>query len=227
MERLTEQQILDRCRLFENVNDEVVITSLRIAKDMEQEHRYVKRDVEKWVTKEMGDLKSRIYLDQQNREQNYYELNKYQFMLYAMHKRGNNELKAQIIMEYMQMEQFIINTNQTEEFKFYRNTGKELTKELQYNVANYSCYCNKGEFMKKCINALYMNIFGKKAWQLYKERNVVQGKLRDSFTSEELRKIKKGEQLIISTIHYNYVKNKEGYEILQEVLDIMNSVVIL
>lgn len=62
-----------------------------------------------------------------------------------------------------------------------------------------------------------MNIFGKKAWQLYEERNVVQGKLGDSFTSEELRKIKKAEQIVISTIVYGYLNSRKGYEVLEEV----------
>lgn len=227
MEKLTEQQILDRCRLFENVNGEVVITSLQISKDFEIPHFKIMDNCRKWIDKGTNTLQVLVYKDGKGEERPYYELNKYQFMKYCMHTNKNIQLKEQIIDEYEAMEQFIVNTNQTKEFEFYRSTGKELTKELQYNVANYSCYCNKGEFMKKCINALYMNIFGKKAWQLYKERNVVQGKLRDSFTPDELRKIKKGEQLIISTIHYNYVKDKKGYEILQEVLDVMNSVVIL
>lgn len=34
MEKLTEQQILDKCRLFENTGGKIVITSLGIAKDM-------------------------------------------------------------------------------------------------------------------------------------------------------------------------------------------------
>ena len=106
-------------------------------------------------------------------------------------------------------------------------TYYDVTKELQYYVVNYSNYCNKGEFLKKCINALYMNIFGKKAWQLYEERNVVQGKLRDSFTSEELRKIKKAEQIVISTIVYGYLNSRKGYEVLEEVLDIMKEITII
>lgn len=72
-----------------------------------------------------------------------------------------------------------------------------------------------------------MNIFGKKAWQLYEERNVVQGKLRDSFTSEELRKIKKAEQIVISTIVYGYLNSRKGYEVLEEVLDIMKEITII
>lgn len=72
-----------------------------------------------------------------------------------------------------------------------------------------------------------MNIFGKKAWQLYEERNVIQGKLRDSFTSEELRKIKKVEQIVISTIVYGYLNSRKGYEVLEEVLDIMKEITII
>lgn len=72
-----------------------------------------------------------------------------------------------------------------------------------------------------------MNIFGKKAWQLYEERNVIQGKLRDSFTSEELRKIKKAEQIVISTIVYGYLNSRKGYEVLEEVLDIMKEITII
>lgn len=227
---ITEKELLDKCRLFENANGEIIITSLRPAKDFNQEHRYVKRDIEKWVVLEMGDLKSRIYLDTYGREQSYYELNKYQFMLYAMHKikKEFDSIKIQIVKEYMQMEQFIKDSNLTEEFKYYRNTGKELTKELQYYVVNYTRgYNNKGEFLKKIINSLYLNIFDKKAWQLYEERGAKQGKLRNSFSGEELRKIKKGEQLITSTIVYGFVNRKSGYEVLQEVLDIMKNVKIV
>ena len=72
-----------------------------------------------------------------------------------------------------------------------------------------------------------MNIFDKKAWQLYEERNVVQGKLRDSFTSEELRKIKKAEQIVISTIVYGYLNSRKGYEVLEKVLDIMKEITII
>ena len=225
--RLTEKELLDKCRLFENTNGEIVITSLQMSKDFGIPHFKIMDNYRKWLNKGTNTLQVLVYKDGKGQERPYYELNKYQFMKYCMHTNKNIQLKEQIIDEYEAMEQFIINSNLTEEFKFYRSTGKELTKELQYYVVNYSNYCNKGEFLKKCINALYMNIFDKKAWQLYEERNVVQGKLRDSFTSEELRKIKKAEQIVISTIVYGYLNSRKGYEVLEKVLDIMKEITII
>lgn len=178
--RLTEKELLDKCRLFENTNGEIVITSLQMSKDFGIPHFKIMDNCRKWLDKGTNTLQVLVYKD-----------------------------------------------GKGEEFKFYRSTGKELTKELQYYVVNYSNYCNKGEFLKKCINALYMNIFGKKAWQLYEERNIIQGKLRDSFTSEELRKIKKVEQIVISTIVYGYLNSRKGYEVLEEVLDIMKEITII
>ena len=116
---------IENLKVFENANGEVVITSLIIAEETNQRHADVMRDIRKWV----GDLKSQTYKDSQGKEQSYYELDKYQFMLYAMHKKGYDEWKQQIVDEYKTMEQYIIQTNQTKEYYQCKNkrTQKPIT----------------------------------------------------------------------------------------------------
>lgn len=97
--RLTEKELLDKCRLFENTNGEIVITSLQMSKDFGIPHFKIMDNCRKWLDKGTNTLQVLVYKD-----------------------------------------------GKGEEFKFYRSTGKELTKELQYYVVNYSNYCNKGEF---------------------------------------------------------------------------------
>ena len=74
-------------------------------------------------------MKVQSYINSQNKEQPYYELNKYQFMLYVMHIRGFEELKTKIIKDYEAMEKYIIQTNQEEQFKKFREKLDILEKE--------------------------------------------------------------------------------------------------
>ena len=174
---------IENLKVFENANGEVVITSLIIAEETNQRHADVMRDMRKWV----GDLKSQTYKDSQGKEQSYYELDKYQFMLYAMHKKGYDEWKQQIVDEYKTMEQYIIQTNQTKEYyqwvdkriieahetyEFYNlinDKGKciALSKCL-YNIVSYRC---NFDFIhnKEQVFQLSLNTDNKKPWLLYQE----------------------------------------------------------
>ena len=68
---------IENLKVFENANGEVVITSLIIAEETNQKHKKVMENIREWV----GTLKGHTYKDSQGKEQPYYELDKYQFML--------------------------------------------------------------------------------------------------------------------------------------------------
>ena len=108
-------------------------------------------------------------------------------MLYAMHKKGYDEWKQQIVDEYKTMEQQIIQTNQTKEYyqwvdkriieahetyEFYNlinDKGKciALSKCL-YNIVSYRCNL---DFIhnKEQVFQLSLNTDNKKPWLLYQE----------------------------------------------------------
>lgn len=134
---------INKLKVFQNANGEVVTTSLIIAKDTNQSHKKVMENIREWV----GTLKGRTYKDSQGKEQPYYELDKYQFMLYAMHKKGYDDWKQQIVQEYKDMEQYIIKTDQINKFKKFRKEEKRETYDF-YNLIGHSGKCIA---LSKCL----------------------------------------------------------------------------
>ena len=122
-EECKEKELIEKCELFKNTNGEVVITSLELARilNMEDKHYKIMDNIKKWVistnTLKVGVKK---YVDNKGEERPYYELDKYAFMLYATHIKGMDELKVKIIKDYEAMEKYIIQTNQEEQFKKFR-----------------------------------------------------------------------------------------------------------
>lgn len=131
MERLTEQQILNKCRLFENVNGEVVITSLRIAKDMGVKHSKVMQNCRKWIDKGVNNLQVFTYIDKQGKEKPYYGLNKEQLIIYYNHcKRSTveNKLKLKNLLDDV----IVIDDRREERFGYkFLNTLRPLNISIE------------------------------------------------------------------------------------------------
>ena len=61
--RLTEKELLDKCRLFENTNGEIVITSLQMSKDFGIPHFKIMDNCRKWLNKGTNTLQVLVYKD--------------------------------------------------------------------------------------------------------------------------------------------------------------------
>ena len=144
-EECKEKELIEKCELFKNTNGEVVITSLELARilNMEDKHYKIMDNIKKWVistnTLKVGVKK---YVDNKGEERPYYELDKYAFMLYATHIKGMDELKVKIIKDYEAMEKYIIQTNQEEQFKKYK-------EELNKKDERIDHYKSKDKTMRK------------------------------------------------------------------------------
>lgn len=131
MGKLTEQQILDKCRLFENTGGKIVITSLGIAKDMGVPHFKVMQNCRGWLNKGKSTLQVSTYIDRKGEERPYYGLNKEQLIIYYNHcKRSTieNKLKLKNILD----EVIIIDNRKEEEFGYkLLNTLKPLNISIE------------------------------------------------------------------------------------------------
>lgn len=129
--RLTEKELLDKCRLFENTNGEIVITSLGIAKDMGVPHFKIMDNCRKWLNKGKSTLQVSTYKDGKGEERPYYGLNKEQLIIYYNHcKRSTieNKLKLKNILD----EVIIIDNRKEEEFGYkLLNTLKPLNISIE------------------------------------------------------------------------------------------------
>lgn len=147
-EECKEKELIEKCELFKNINGEVVITSLGLSTGFKQEHKKIMQNIRKWIGED-GTLKVQSYINSQNKEQPYYELNKYQFMLYVMHIRGFEELKTKIIKDYEAMEKYIIQTNQEEQFTKYKEELNKKDEQLKEKDERIDHYKSKDKTMRK------------------------------------------------------------------------------
>lgn len=215
------KDFINEFELFKNTNGEVVINSLKIAELLGRKHNKVLRDIREF--KIIGDcpLNGQSYKNSQNKEQPYYELNKYQFMKYAMRIKGFEELKNKVIDDYETMEKFIQESKLTEEFKYYRETGKVARRDLTNTVK---------EVIKPSNNFVYRNYtelayklaFNKDTKQLKAELNLgKKDNLRDNLSSDMLKEILLAEEKIkgmITTFEIMGIEEKEIYHKIKEII---------
>ena len=122
---------------------------------------------------------------------------------------------------FIQCEKFIQDSKLTEEFKYYRKTGKIARKDLTDTIkeklqpSNQFVYGNYTELG-------YLKVFGKKTKELKQERNLKpKDNLRNHFTPEELKEVLKVEEEIKSLIiafNLMNIDKKEVYKKIKEII---------
>lgn len=132
-----------------------------------------------------------------------------------------NEKGKQARQYFIQCEKFIQDSKLTEEFKYYRKTGKIARKDLTDTIkeklqpSNQFVYGNYTELG-------YLKVFGKKTKELKQERNLKpKDNLRNHFTPEELKEVLKVEEEIKSLIiafNLMNIDNKEVYKKIKEII---------
>ena len=122
---------------------------------------------------------------------------------------------------FIQCEKFIQDSKLTEEFKYYRKTGKIARKDLTDTIkeklqpSNQFVYGNYAELG-------YLKVFGKKTKELKQERNLKpKDNLRNHFTPEELKEVLKVEEEIKSLIIAFNLMNIDKKEVYKKVKEIM------
>ena len=132
-----------------------------------------------------------------------------------------NEKGKQARQYFIQCEKFIQDSKLTEEFKYYRKTGKIARKDLTDTIkeklqpSNQFVYGNYTELG-------YLKVFGKKTKELKQERNLKpKDNLRNHFTPEELKEVLKVEEEIKSLIiafNLMNIDKKEVYKKIKEII---------
>ena len=122
---------------------------------------------------------------------------------------------------FIQCEKFIQDSKLTEEFKYYRKTGKIARRDLTDTIkeklqpSNQFVYGNYTELG-------YLKVFGKKTKELKQERNLKpKDNLRNHFTPEELKEVLKVEEEIKSLIiafNLMNIDKKEVYKKIKEII---------
>lgn len=122
---------------------------------------------------------------------------------------------------FIQCEKFIQDSKLTEEFKYYRKTGKIARKDLTDTIkeklqpSNQFVYGNYTELG-------YLKVFGKKTKELKQERNLKpKDNLRNHFTPEELKEVLKVEEEIKSLIIALNLMNIDKKEVYKKIKEIM------
>lgn len=122
---------------------------------------------------------------------------------------------------FIQCEKFIQDSKLTEEFKYYRKTGKVARRDLTDTIkeklqpSNRFIYGNYTELV-------YLKVFNKKTKELKLERNLkVKDNLRDHLTSDELEKVLKAEEEVKSLIVAFTLMNIDKKEVYKKIKEIM------
>ena len=122
---------------------------------------------------------------------------------------------------FIQCEKFIQDSKLTEEFKYYRKTGKIARKDLTDTIkeklqpSNQFVYGNYTELG-------YLKVFGKKTKELKQERNLKpKDNLRNHFAPEELKEVLKVEEEIKSLIIAFNLMNIDKKEVYKKIKEIM------
>lgn len=198
-------------KVFKNCNGEIVCNSVVLANDFGKRHYDVMVKIGKLEDNEK--IRSRkwfirsTYRNEQNKELECYELTKDGFMFLVTGFTGKKaeDIKLQYIQEYSDMEQYILQSKQREEFEYFRKTGKVIRRGLTDKIKETN---PKGGFVYGLYtNIIYEKIFGKKAKELKEEKGLkTNQQLRDSFTSNELAMVKDLEEKVKSVIDF-YIMN--------------------
>lgn len=179
-----------------------------------KEYGFVEKvDYEKIVSEVHAQKRPRTY------EQADYEITLDMAKELSMIQRSEKGKQAR--QYFIQCEKFIQDSKLTEEFKYYRKTGKIARKDLTDTIkeklqpSNQFVYGNYTELG-------YLKVFGKKTKELKQERNLKpKDNLRNHFTPEELKEVLKVEEEIKSLIiafNLMNIDKKETYKKVKEII---------
>ena len=179
-----------------------------------KEYGFVEKvDYEKIVSKVHVQKRTRTY------EQVDYEITLDMAKEISMIQRTEKGKQAR--QYFIQCEKFIQDSKLTEEFKYYRKTGKIARRDLTDTIkeklqpSNQFVYGNYTELG-------YLKVFGKKTKELKQERNLKpKDNLRNHFTPEELKEVLKVEEEIKSLIIAFNLMNIDKKEVYKKIKEIM------
>lgn len=125
----------------------------------------------------------------------------------------NNKKGREARKYFIECEKFIIQSNQLEEYTFFRQGGKGYRSLLMMTIEDY--LPNIQDAKPIVTNLIYKNLFGKTAKEIRSERGIQEEELtRDYFSSEELYRIKKAEEYIRALIVAKDTEGLDQYEIM-------------
>lgn len=138
------------------------------------------------------------YKDEQGKDRDCYLLNKTSIL--QMATKESAYVRAKVIEYINILETYIEESGQSEEFKYYRQTGKIIRRGLTDTIQKV--YGNSDKFIyAKYTNLVYNVVFNKTANELKLEKGLKKSqKLRDNFTSDELDEILEVENKLKSLI---------------------------
>lgn len=197
--------------------EEILTTSLKVAKKFEKEHKDVLESIRK-LTAEKSAAKFFKETTYRNRGKEYpmYEMNRDGFSLLAMGFTGEKALKWKLeyinAFNVMESELKRIYTER-QQWQIERDKGVVirhiLTDTIKMKVAESP---HKRFAYPNYTNLIYRTLFGKSARELEDELDVkAKENLRDYFSGEALAQIQSMEMLVSSLINcgwgYNEIKN--------------------
>lgn len=138
------------------------------------------------------------YKDERERMKPCYLMNREDIL--HMCGKESTYVRAKIIEYINTLESYIEESGQSEEFKYYRRTGKIIRRGLTDSIKNV--YGNGDKFIyAKYTNLVYNIVFDKSASEIRLEKGLKKNQaLRDNFTSEELDEILEVENKLKSLI---------------------------
>lgn len=217
--------------LFNNINvliedKEVIVTSLEMANILRQNHKNILAKIRENMktTSELTFQPAKCsYTDGQNKERLMYKMSS-DYAIYLSTLFTNDiakQVRIELIKALREAQNFINESGYSEEFKYYRETGKIARKDLTDTIkeklqpSNQFVYGNYTELG-------YLKVFGKKTKELKQERNLKpKDNLRNHFTPEELKEVLKVEEEIKSLIiafNLMNIDKKEVYKKIKEII---------
>lgn len=159
------------------------------------------------------------YKDKQGKIRPCYLMNKQDIL--QMGAKESTYVRAKLIEYINILETYIEESGQSEEFKYYRKTGKIIRRGLTDTIKEV--YNNPdGIIYARYTNLVYNILFDKSAKEIKEDKGLKKSdKLRDNFTQEELDEILKLENKMKSIIE---VSEMEGV-MLDRIFDRVESII--
>lgn len=217
--------------LFNNINvliedKEVIVTSLEMANILRQNHKNILAKIRENMktTSELTFQPAKCsYTDRQNKERLMYKMSS-DYAIYLSTLFTNDiakQVRIELIKALREAQNFINESGYSEEFKYYRKTGKIARKDLTDTIKEKLQPSN--QFVYRNYTELgYLKVFGKKTKELKQERNLKpKDNLRNHFTPEELKEVLKVEEEIKSLIiafNLMNIDKKEVYKKIKEII---------
>lgn len=170
-----------------------------------KEHKEFMRDIRKEMKllkslgfEVSGNFPPTTYIDKQGKERDCYLLNKEGIL--QMSTKESSYVRAKVIDYIRTLETYIEESGQSEEFKYYRKTGKIIRRGLTDTIKNV--YGNTDKLIyAKYTNLVYNIVFDKSASEIRLGKGLKKNQaLRDNFASEELDEILEVENKLKSLI---------------------------